>query len=45
MVKNNQVVVFNSSPLINLAKINCLYLIEELYEEIYIPEAVYEEVI
>jgi len=47
MEKNNKdrVVVFNSSPIINLAKINCLNLLEILFGKILIPEAVYDEVI
>lgn len=43
--KEDVVVVFNSSPIINLSKINCLYLIDNIYGKILIPEAVYDEVI
>lgn len=39
------VVIFNSSPLINLSKIDCLNLIPKLYKQIIIPEAVYREAI
>lgn len=38
-------VVSNSSPLINLSKINKLDLLEKLYGKILIPNAVYEELI
>ena len=44
MEQNNKIVIFNSSPLINLAKIDKLSLIEKLYGKIIIPEAVYNEV-
>lgn len=37
-------VVCNSSPLVNLARIARLYLLEKLYTEITIPRAVYQEV-
>jgi len=40
MVKNKIIVVFNSSPLINLSKIKSLSLIKKIYGEIIIPEAV-----
>ena len=45
MSKTQNKIIFNSSPLINLAKINCLNLIEEIYNKIIIPEAVYSEVV
>ena len=38
-------IISNSSPLILLAKINRLYLLETLYKKIYIPAEVYNEVI
>lgn len=38
-------IVSNSSPLINLAAINKLDLLEKLYGEIRIPEAVWKEVV
>jgi len=38
-------VVMNSGPLICLSKINVLYVLEELYEQIIIPYEVYQEVI
>ncbi len=37
-------VVCNSSPLVNLSRIGRLYLLEKLYTEIIIPQAVYQEV-
>ncbi len=45
MPKNSSKIIFNSSPLINLAKINSLNLIEELFGQIIIPPAVRIEVI
>jgi len=38
-----QTVISNSSPLIHLSKINQLHILEELFEEIIVPEAVYDE--
>ncbi len=38
-------VVSNASPLIGLSLINKLYLLKELWGEIIIPNAVYEEVV
>lgn len=38
-------VVCNSSPLVNLARIGRLHLLEKLYTEITIPQAVYQEVV
>jgi hypothetical protein len=38
-------IVSNASPLINLARINQLELLHKLYGEIYIPEAVWQEVV
>lgn len=38
-------VVSNSSPIIHLAKIGYLYLLQEFFGELLIPEAVYEECI
>ena len=40
-----RVAVSNSSPLILLAKIQCLELLFELFDQVYIPQAVYEEVV
>jgi len=37
------ITVSNSSPLLNLAVIRQLYLLERLYGRVYIPEAVWEE--
>lgn len=39
------IAVFNSSPLINLAKAGQLELINKLFHVCYIPEAVYNEII
>lgn len=38
-------IVSNSTPLIALAKINRFYLLKDLFHEIIIPKAVYEEVV
>lgn len=38
-------VVTNSTPLIELSKINRLELLQEVYNSIYIPEEVYTEVV
>ncbi len=38
-------VVLNSSPLIFLAKLGLLDLLEKLFEEVYITEAVYHETV
>ena len=38
-------VVCNSSPIINLTKINSLYLLEKLYGQVFIPVAVYNELV
>jgi len=38
-------VVSNSTPLIYLAKINHLDLLEKVYDQIYIPTSVYEETV
>ncbi|RMG20366.1 MAG: DUF3368 domain-containing protein [Methanobacteriota archaeon] len=38
------IVVSNTSPIINLAAIDKLNLLKELYEKIIIPQAVYEEI-
>ncbi|MDO8459730.1 MAG: DUF3368 domain-containing protein [Nanoarchaeota archaeon] len=37
--------VSDSTPLIHLSKIGCLNFLKELFEEIIIPKAIYEEVI
>ncbi len=38
-------IVSNATPLIALAKIDKIDLLRELFEEIYIPDAVYEDVV
>lgn len=37
-------VVINSTPLIALAHINKLHLLNKLYDEVYIPQAVFNEI-
>ncbi len=37
-------VIVNSTPLIVLSNINLLFVLEKLYKDIYIPQAVYDEV-
>jgi predicted nucleic acid-binding protein len=39
------VVVSNASPLINLARIGKLDLLRQLYEELSVPEAVWQEIV
>ncbi|WP_417910367.1 DUF3368 domain-containing protein [Candidatus Electronema sp. PJ] len=39
-----KVVVSDSTVLIGLSKIDCLFLIKEMFQEIYVPEAVFREV-
>lgn len=39
------IVVSNSGPLISLARIGHFYLLYELYDELYLPTAVREEVV
>ncbi|WP_224409487.1 hypothetical protein [Oscillatoria salina] len=39
------IVVSNTSPITNLAAINQLQLLRELYENIVIPTAVYNEMV
>lgn len=39
------VVISNASPLIGLAKIEALSLLQQLWSEIIIPQAVYEETV
>jgi len=41
----NMVVIFNSSPLINLSKLGKLGIIEKLFENVIVPRAVYNEII
>ena len=41
----DKIIIFDSSPLINLAKISRLDLIKAIYNHIIIPEAVYDEVV
>jgi|LSQX01.1.fsa_nt_gb predicted nucleic acid-binding protein len=40
----DRIVIVNSTPIIGLAAINSLYLLNKLYGEICIPEAVYSEI-
>ena len=37
-------VIVNSTPLIVLSNINQLEILKKLYSEIYVPQAVYDEV-
>lgn len=39
------IAVSNSTPIIALSKIEKLHLLKDYFKEIYIPEAVYEEVV
>jgi predicted nucleic acid-binding protein len=39
------IIASNTSPIINLASINQLELLSKLYENILIPEAVYQEIV
>ena len=39
------IVISDASPLISLAKIGYLRILRELFEKVYIPEAVYEEIV
>ena len=39
------IIISDSSPLIALAVIGKLKILENLYKEIYVPTAVYEEVV
>lgn len=39
------IVVSNTSPIINLAAIGHLHLLKDLYKEILVPDAVYEEIV
>lgn len=41
----HRIVVSDTSCLILLSKINKLTLLKQLYSEIYIPEAVYNEIV
>ena len=40
----DRIVIINSTPIIALASIDSLYLLKELYKEVYIPNAVYDEI-
>jgi len=39
----NQKVVSNSGPLMALSKLNILHLLEQLYGQVFFPQAVYDE--
>jgi predicted nucleic acid-binding protein len=39
------IVVINAGPLMALAKINMLHLLKDLYQRVYIPQSVYNEVV
>jgi predicted nucleic acid-binding protein len=39
------IVVTNSGPLIALAKLGLLYLLQRIYGQVYVPKAVYHEVV
>jgi len=39
------IIVSDTLPINNLAAINQLYLLQQLYEIVFIPEAVYRELI
>ena len=39
------IVVSNASPLINLARVGRIDLLQQLYDELIIPEAVWQEVV
>jgi predicted nucleic acid-binding protein len=39
------IVVSDTSPINNLAAINQLHLLQQLYEIVFIPEAVYRELV
>ena len=43
-LKTHRTVIADSSPLILLGNTGYLYILKELYEEIFIPKAVYDEV-
>jgi predicted nucleic acid-binding protein len=39
------IIVSNTSPLINLANIGQLHLLQQLYGQVIIPPAVYDEIV
>ena len=39
------IVVSNTSPVINLAVVNHLNLLQKLYSKVVIPQAVYDEIV
>ena len=46
MVNNNDITtVSNSSPIINLSKTSCLFLFEKIFKKVFIPVAVYNELV
>jgi predicted nucleic acid-binding protein len=45
MDNEKMIIISDSSPLISLAVIEKLNILENLYKEIYVPTAVYEEVV
>ena len=40
----DRIVVINSTPIIALASIDCIHLLKELYNKVYIPKSVRDEV-
>jgi predicted nucleic acid-binding protein len=44
-MEKNKTVIFNSSPIINLSHVGLLHLFSKLFTEIFIPEAVFKEVV
>jgi predicted nucleic acid-binding protein len=42
---HNKKVVSNTTPIIALSRTGCLWLLEKMYGEIYIPQAVFNEIV